>query len=67
MRGHSTTWLQSGKDEPKTNLNVPQQDGQPDAAGGEDIADYDLDIGYEGSEPKVEPVNQDQREDDLNT
>ena len=41
-----------------------QQGGQPDAIEGEDIADYNLDIDYEGSQPKVEPDAQEQREDD---
>ena len=30
----------------------------------QDIADYDMDIGYEGSEPKVEPTAQIQNEVD---
>ena len=31
---------------------------------GEDIADYDMDIDYVDSEPKVEPVTQEEREVD---
>ena len=33
----------------------PQEGEQPDAKEGKDIADYDPDVDYEGSEPKVEP------------
>ena len=62
VRGCLTTQSQSeGDDEPETILNTPQQEGQPDVAVGEDIADYDPDVGYEGSEPKVEPVAQEQK------
>ena len=65
MRGRPTTWLQSkGKDEPETIINTPHQEGHPDTAKGRDIADYTPDIDYEGSEPKVEPVAQEQREVD---
>ena len=46
-------------EEPKQD---PLQDDQSDTTEGEDIADYDLDIDYEGSEPKVEPVAQVERE-----
>ena len=42
----------------------PQQREQPDATEGKVIADYDLDVDYEGSEPKVEPDALEQREDD---
>ena len=31
----------------------PQQEDQSDATEGKDIADYDLDVDYEGSEPKL--------------
>ena len=48
-RGHPTTLSQSeGKDEPETILNTPQQEGHLDAAVGENIADYNLDVDYEG-------------------
>ena len=40
----------------------PQQEDQQDATGGEDISDYNLDVDYEGSEPKVEQSAQEQRE-----
>ena len=45
-------------------LNAPQQEGHPDAIEGRDIADYNLDIDYEGSEPKVDPFAQEQRKVD---
>ena len=41
-----------------------QQENQPDATEGNDIVDYDPDINYEGLEPKVEPVAQEQMEVD---
>ena len=47
-----------GKDEPETILNASQQEEHPDAAESGDIADYHLDVDYEGSEPKVEQVTQ---------
>ena len=40
----------------------PQQEDQSDTTEGEDIADYDPNIDYEGSEPEVDPVGQEQRE-----
>ena len=55
LRGHLTAWLQpQGTREPETNHSVPQQEEQPDATEGKVIADYGLDINYEGSEPKIE-------------
>ena len=67
MRGHPTTWPQSGgKVEPETKLNVPQQEGHPDTTEGGDIADYDMDIYYEVSEPDNEQAAQKQREVDPN-
>ena len=57
MRGCPITWLQSeGKLELETNLNVPQQEGHPYATEGGEIADYNPDVDYEGSEPKDEQV-----------
>ena len=54
MRGCPTTWSQSeGKDEPEMILNAPQQEGHPDATVGKEIACYNPDVDYEGSEPKV--------------
>ena len=52
------------KDEPETILSTPQKEGYLDAAVNKDIADHDLDMDYEGSEPKVELVARDQREVD---
>ena len=42
----------------------PQQEDQPDAIGDKDIADYNLDVDYEGSEPEVEQSAQEEREVD---
>ena len=52
---------QEGIEEPERD---PQQEDQPDATGGKDIADYNPDIDYEGSEPEVEQSAQEQREVD---
>ena len=53
MRGCLTTQSQSeGKDKPETVLSAPQQEGYPDVTEGGDIADYNPDIDYVGSEPK---------------
>ena len=63
MKGCPTTRLQSeGKDGPETILNATQQEGHPYATVEKDIADYNLDIDFEGSKPRVEPVAQEQRE-----
>ena len=65
VRGCLTTWSQSeGKDKPETILNDPQQEGHPDTAEGGNIAEYHPDVNYEGSEPKAEPVAQEQWEED---
>ena len=56
-----TSSQQEGEEEPD---RESQQEGQLDATGGKDIADYDLDIDYEGSEPKFQPVTQVEREAD---
>ena len=65
VRGCPTARLQpEGKDKPETNLSVPQQEEHPDATEGRDIADYNLDIADEGSEPENEPVAQEQKEED---
>ena len=55
---------QEGAEEPVTNPSVPQQEERPGTAEGEDIADYHLETDYEGSEPKNEPVAQEQKEED---
>ena len=52
VRGCPTSRPQKeGAEEPERD---PQQEDQPDAAEGKDIADYDLDVDYVGSESKVE-------------
>ena len=55
---------QESAEEPETNLSVPQQEEHPDTVEDRDITDYDLDIDYEGSEPKNEQVAQEQKEED---
>ena len=42
---------QDGAEEHKRD---PQQEDQPDTTVGEDIEDYNLDVDYDRSEPKVE-------------
>ena len=60
VRGRPTARLQKeGTEEPEQD---PQQEDKPDAAEDKHIVDYDLDVDYEGSEPKVEPVAQEQSE-----
>ena len=62
VRGHPTTRSQQeGVEEPERD---PQQEDQPDATEGKDIADYNPDVGYEGSEPKAEQSAQEQSEVD---
>ena len=60
VRGHPITRSQQGGEEKPE--RDPQQEGQLDAAESKDIADYDPDVDYVGSEPKVEPVTQVERE-----
>ena len=52
---------QEGIEEPERDH---QQEDQTDAIGGEDIADYDPEVDYGGSEPVVEQSAQEQREVD---
>ena len=52
---------QEGIEEPERDT---QQEDQPDTTEGEDIADYNLDIDYEGSEPEIKPSAQEQKEVD---
>ena len=52
---------QEGTEEPERD---PQQEDQLDATEGKDIADYNLDIDYEVSEPKVKQSAQKQMEVD---
>ena len=62
VRGHLMPWSQQeDAEEPETNLSVPQQEEQPDAAEGEIIADYNPDVDYEGLEPTNEPVAQEEK------
>ena len=59
VRGCPTARPQrEGTEEPERD---PQQEDQQDATEGKDIADYNLDVDYVGSEPKIEPVAQDER------
>ena len=54
VRGRPTARSQQeGIEEPERD---PQQEDQPDATGGKDIADCNPDVGYEGSEPKLSRV-----------
>ena len=50
-----------GTEEPERD---PQQKDQPDTTGGKVITDYNLDIDYEGSEPKAKQSAPEQREVD---
>ena len=62
VRGQPTARPQiEGAEEPDRD---PQQEDQLDPAEGEDIANYDLDVDYVGSEPKVEPMAKDENEVD---
>ena len=62
MMGCPTTWSQQeGTEKPERDH---QQGEDPDAIGGKNIADYDSDKDYEGSELEVEPDAQEQREVD---
>ena len=49
---------QEGAEEPERDH---QQEDQPDAAEGKDIADYDPDVDYVGSEPNIEQSAQEQK------
>ena len=61
VRGHPLPWSQQEGTEPETNPSVPQQEKQTDMAEGKDIVDYNGDVNYEGSEPKNEPVTQEEK------
>ena len=62
VRGCPTARPQrEGAEEPDRD---PQQEDHFDAGEGEYTADYNPDVDYVGSEPKVEPVTQDEREVD---
>ena len=48
IRGCLILQLQpEGTEEPQTNISIPQQERQLDAAEGKVVADYELDINYE--------------------
>ena len=65
MRGCPTPRpQQKGMEEP---IKDPRQEEKSDAAEGEVIANYSLDINNEGSEPEVEPDAQGQRDVDPDT
>ena len=63
VRGCLPPWPLESVAEPVTNPSVPQQEKQPDITQNEVIVDYDLDIEYEVSEPKNEPVAQAEEEE----
>ena len=68
VRGYLTPQpQQGGAEEPETNTNVHQQEEQTDAAEGEVIADYNLDVDYkpEGSEPEIKTVNKKEKNSDV--
>ena len=52
---------QVGTEEPERDH---QQENQQDATGDKDVDDYNLDVDYEGSEPKVEMGAPEQKEVD---
>ena len=55
---------QEGVEEPGRD---PQQEDQPGNTGGKAILGYNLDVDFEGSEPKVDQSAQEQREVDPDT
>ena len=60
IRGCLILQLQpEGTEEPQTNISIPQQERQLDAAEGKVVADYELDINYqsEGWDPEIEAVH----------
>ena len=67
MRRCLTAWSQpEHAEEPETNPSAPQQEGWPDAAKGKVIVDYGPNIDYAGSEPKIELVAQEEKEENSN-
>ena len=60
----NTRSQQEGAEEPERD---PQQGEQLDATEGKDIADYNPDVDYEGSDLEVEPDAQEQRKVDSGT
>ena len=65
VRGCPTPHSQQEHTESESNSTVPQQEEQPDAAEGEDIVDYDLDIDSDGSKPKNEPAAQEEKKEGM--
>ena len=63
MRGCLTPQPPKGTEEPDID---PFQEEQPDATEGKVIADYDLDVDYEGLEPENKPVAQAEVEENSN-
>ena len=62
LREHPTARSQEeGTEEPEKNS---QQEDQPDVIVGKDIEDYDSNVDYDWSEPKVKQSAQEQREVD---
>ena len=60
VRGCQTARLkQKGAEEPERD---PQWEEQPSTTEGNVIVDNNLEVDYEGSEPEVEPVAQEQKE-----
>ena len=65
VKGHPTARSQQeGVEEPDRDH---QQEDQQDTTGGKDLADYDPDVDYEGSEPKVKQHAQEQKKLDTDT
>ena len=66
VRGCPMPWSKQGyEEEPESNPSIPQQRRQPDTTEGEVTVDYDLDVDYEGSEPKKEPIVQEEKKKTL--
>ena len=63
VRGCLTPQPPEGAGESATNPCVPKQEEQPDATEGKVIVDYNPNIDYEGSEPEIEPVAQEEKEE----
>ena len=64
MKGCLTARSQpEGTEQPETDPGVLQQEKQPDAAEGNVITDYDLDVDYEGSDPQNKPDSQEEKEE----
>ena len=64
VRGCLTACSQSeDAKEPETNPSVPQQEEHPDATEGKVMVDYNPNIDYYLSEPRNEPVAQEEKEE----